>query len=195
MWRFVFFVLGVPMMIMSFFEAVDVLPYVQNLDLYVNGNQIVLTEEEQANLQQKVEELFDGSHTMPAFGVTFPKMHEEAMKDGIFISLKFGQVLEVNELPFDELVFQIRPDFHGFNLERGLKGVFEGRCIYIDLLEKDMSELYDAITSLTGVQNVLGENVQTPEIEKEELPEIETSQEIDVKEKTQEEIEQNVEGN
>ncbi len=151
------------MMIMSFFEAVDVLPYAQSIDVIVDGHDVVLTEEEQDALEQKVFELFENSHTVPAFGVMFDEMYREEIQNGKFVSLKFGRLLEVNGLPFDELVFRVEPDYYGFNLYRGVRGVFQGRCIYIDLVEKNMQELYDFLGNLSGLEDVNVPSVESPE--------------------------------
>lgn len=70
-------------------------------------------------------------------------------------------MMEVNELPFDELVFDVQSDFRGFNLMRGINGVFEGRCIYIRLIDKDMSELVNTIQQIKNpslVENVDNSN-------------------------------------
>lgn len=153
--------MGVPMMIMSFFEAVDVLPYVAKIDLMTNGNSIELSQEQEQNLYTKVCELFKNSRTMPAFGVVFDNEFQKELQNGTYISLKFNGVFEVNELPFDELVFKVEPDWQGFNLMRGMKGVFEGRCIYINLQDKDMSQLNDLIAEITtnsNVDNEIGDN-------------------------------------
>lgn len=155
--RILFFFLGVPMMIMSFFEAVDVLPHVDASSLIINGNVVELTEDEQQNLMQQVFDMFENSHTMPAFGVIFDDMYQEEIQSGVFVSLKFPHVFEVNGLPFDELVFKVEPTFQGFNLMRGMKGVFQGRCIYIDLQDKTMQELYDYINSLESVKQIVVE--------------------------------------
>ena len=148
------------MMIMSFFEAIDVLPYAQSIDLIVDGHDVVLSEEEQANLEQKLFELFEGSHTMPALGVMFDEMYREEIQNGKFVSLKFGRVLEVNGLPFDELVFRVDADSYGFNLYRGVRGVFQGRCIYIDLVDKNMQEFYDFINNLPALEDAEKPTVQ-----------------------------------
>ena len=168
--KFLFFFLGVPMMIMSFFVTVDALPFVQSAELLVDGKEIVLTEDEQSKLQQQVENLFEGSLTMPAFGVMFDDMFQEATSNGTFVSLKFGRILEVNGLPFDQIVFQVSPDWSGFNLFRGMNGVFQGRCIYIDLNGKTMQDFSDFINTLPALQDV---DNQVPEIE--DVPADETS--------------------
>ncbi len=154
--KFLFFFMGIPLMIMSFFETVDVLPYATEVGLVVDGNRIELSEEQQQNLEMQVEQLFENSRTMPAFAVTTQEMFEEELKDGTFVSLKFNGLFEVNGLPFDELMFRVDKEYHAFNLVRGLNGVFEGRCIYIDLDEKDMSEISDFISSI-NLQAVEGE--------------------------------------
>lgn len=153
MMRVLFFILGVPMMIMSFFEAVDVLPYVESCNLIVNNHTIELTQDEQKDLVESVSAMLEGSHTLPAFGVVFDDMYKEMTREGYFVSLKFPQIMEVNELPFDELVFEVNPEFHGFNLMRGMRGVVQGRCIYIDLQDKTMDELYQKITNFDSVKN------------------------------------------
>ena len=160
MMRFHFFFMGVPMIIMSFFEAVDVLPYVSQYNLLVNGNVVELSQEETEQLQQQVEKLFENSHTMPAFGVVTDEIFHEDVQNGYFVSMKFQTPIKINELPFDELVFKIGRDFHGFNLMRGNHGIFQGRCIYIDLQERTMEELYDFVEGLESVKEIL----QSPQL-------------------------------
>ena len=160
MMRFLFFFMGVPMIIMSFFEAVDVLPYVSQYNLLVNGNVVELSQEETEQLQQQVEKLFENSHTMPAFGVVTDEIFHEDVQNGYFVSMKFQTPIKINELPFDELVFKIGRDFHGFNLMRGNHGIFQGRCIYIDLQERTMEELYDFVEGLESVKEIL----QSPQL-------------------------------
>ncbi len=160
MMRFLFFFMGVPMIIMSFFEAVDVLPYVSQYNLLVNGNVVELSQEETEQLQQQVEKLFENSHTMPAFGVVTDEIFHEDVQNGYFVSMKFQTPIKINELPFEELVFKIGRDFHGFNLMRGNHGIFQGRCIYIDLQERTMEELYDFVEGLESVKEIL----QSPQL-------------------------------
>lgn len=147
--RILFFLMGVPMMIMSFFEVIDVLPFVSQYQLIVDGNVVELTEEESQNLQTSIEQLFENSYTMPAFGVVFDEMYKEEIKNGYFVSMKFESPIEVNGLPFDELVFKVEKDFQGVNLMRGNKGIFQGRCIYLNLQEKNMENLYNLIEEIS----------------------------------------------
>lgn len=154
MMRILFFFMGVPMMIMSFFEVIDVLPYVTSYNLMVDGKVVELSETEEQGLQEQVLSLFEDSHTMPAFGVVFNDMYQEDIKNGYFVSLKFDSPIQINNLPFDELVFKVDKDFHGFNLMRGENGIFQGRCIYIDLQDKTMANLFEYIENLDSIKSI-----------------------------------------
>ena len=170
--RFIFFALGVPMMILSFFQVQDALPYVQNASLLVNGHEIVLSENEQTDLQAQIEKLFENSHTLPALGVVFDNEFQEDVKNGVFVSLKFDGVFEINDLPFEELLFRVSPDAYGFNLFRSNHGVVQGRCIYVDLSGKTMEDFSNFVNSLQAVQNELsnaesGEEILSEDKEKE----------------------------
>ncbi len=153
--RFIFFALGVPMMIMSFFQVTDALPFVQSQNLFVNGHEIVLTETEQADLKQQIETLFENSHTLPALGVVFDNEFKTDLQDGIFVSLKFDVPIEINDLPLDELWFRVSPEAFGFNLCRANHGIVQGRCIYVDLNGKTMQNFSDFVNSLPQVQEKL----------------------------------------
>ena len=148
MMRVMFFIMGVPMMILSFFEAVDVMPYVDYSSLIVDGVEIELSEEQQEQLNSQILQMFENVHTLPSFGVVFNDMYQEQIQQGKFVSLKFGEVLELNSLPFDELVFEVVSESQGINLMRGMNGVFQGRCIYVDLLEKNMQQISEFVDNI-----------------------------------------------
>lgn len=152
--RILFFFLGVPMMLMSFFEAVDIMPFVSSSSVIVNGNEIVLSEEQQETLEQQVLNMLEHAHTLPAFGVVFNEMYQEIIKEGNFVSLKFDKVMELNELPFDEIVFKVDSQAQGFDMMRGIKGVFQGRCVHIDLLGNNMEQLQETIDSFSQLNDV-----------------------------------------
>ena len=125
MLKMLFFFMGVPLMIMSFFETIDVLPYATDFNVMVGGKEIEISMEQKADLQEQI-------------------------KEGYYISIKFDQTYCVNELPFDELVFEVQKDFSGFNLLRGNKGVFQGRCIYMSIVDGNMDELFNLVKDIAG---------------------------------------------
>ena len=71
MMKMMFFFMGVPLMIMSFFQVQDVLPYANQIEIISNGNTVVLSQEQQDDLMQEIKDLLADSHTVPAFGVVF----------------------------------------------------------------------------------------------------------------------------
>ena len=160
--RVLFFFMGVPMMILSFFEATQVLPYATDYSVYVNGNVVEISEADREALKEKVEAIFESSHTLPAFAVTTDEIFHEQIKDGIFVSIKFDNVLQINELPFDELIYKVEKDTHGFNLFRGMNGIFQGRCIYIDMMDGNMNDLYDFLTKFDIAESQESDEGQIP---------------------------------
>ena len=136
-------------MIMSFFQVQDVLPYANQIEIISDGNTISLSQEDQSALLQEVADLFQDSHTVPAFGVVFDDMYQQEIQSGDFVSIKFPQIYEINGLPFDQLVFKVEKDWQGFNLMRGENGHFQGRCIYVDLMDKNMQNLAEKVDILS----------------------------------------------
>ncbi len=147
--RFLFFVFGVPMMIMSFFQATDAIPFAQNTSLLVDGQEIVLSAQQQEDLKMQVASLFEGSHTLPSLAVMFENDFQQKIQEGTYVSLKFERPCEINDLLFDELVFEVVPEYQGFNLYRGNRGVFQGRCVYVDLVDKTMQPLWDFVQTIS----------------------------------------------
>ena len=171
MWRIFFFFMGVPMMIMSLFEAIDVLPYAVEYDVLVDGKSIEMTIDQKAELKEKIETLFGNCHTMPAFGVVTPEMYEEQINEGTFVSIKFDKEYKLNDLPFDELVFRVCKDCHGFNLIRGQKGIYNGRCVFLSVVDGTMDELYDYLSTFASSKVEASQEEQTveaPQIEQKE---------------------------
>lgn len=145
--KFLFFFMGLPIMIMSFFNAADALPYAENVSLLSEGKEIVLTQEQQSDLKDGILSMFENSRTLPAFAVVTDEMFKEDVQSGTFVSLKFNQVMEVEGLPFDEIVFKVVPEYSAINLLRGNNGVFQGRCIHVQL-DKNMQDLNDIIDQI-----------------------------------------------
>lgn len=182
MMRIFFFAMGVPMMILSFFEAIQVMPFVESYDLIYDGNRIELTEEETETLQQHITALFENARTMPAYGVVTDEVFQEEIKDGYFVSLKFNHLMELNQLPFDELVFKIQENSYGVDLMRGVKGVVQGRCIHLDFQKDTIDELFDYVSNLrteeSFEENEEGQTeIEEPNIEEDNLTQEEKTEE------------------
>jgi hypothetical protein len=89
--------------------------------------------------------MLQDSHTMPAFGVSIHTETLKAIKNGVWLKLQYNGTQEVDGMPFDELLIEVNPEFSGFNIIRGNKGIYEGRCFYIDLDNITMELLYDFV--------------------------------------------------
>ncbi|MBQ3502565.1 MAG: hypothetical protein IJA72_02770 [Clostridia bacterium] len=92
--------------------------------------------------------MLNDSHVLPALGVSIHHETLVAMQTGVWLKLQYNGTQAVDDMPFDELLIEVNPDFNGFNIIRGNRGIYEGRCYYIDLVTTNMSELYDCVIKL-----------------------------------------------
>lgn len=92
-----------------------------------------------------LSDVLDNCHTMPAFGVSIHAETINAIQKGVWLKLQYNGTQTVDGMPFDELLIEVNPDFQGFNIIRGNKGIYEGRCFYINLINNTMKPLYDFI--------------------------------------------------
>ena len=97
-------------------------------------------------LNNMLNDMLQDSRTMPAFGVSIHTETLNAIKNGVWLKLQYNGTQNVDDMPFDELLIEINPEFSGFNIIRGNKGIYDGRCFYIDLEDKTMKSLYDFVT-------------------------------------------------
>ena len=90
-----------------------------------------------------------GCHPMPAFGVSIDRETVKEMKSGLWAEFVFGQTLEYNGMPFENLLVKVVGEYCGFNLIRyNAEHGYDGRCYYIDLVNKNMSDFYDFLVDL-----------------------------------------------
>lgn len=85
------------------------------------------------------------SHTMPALGVSIHTETLDAIRNGVWIKLQYNGTQYVDDMLFDELLIQVEQDYNGFNIIRGNRGIYDGRCYYLDLISNTMSPLYEYI--------------------------------------------------
>lgn len=99
------------------------------------------------NLNKVLSGMLQNSNIMPALDVSIHTETLEAIKTGVWLKLQYNGTQTVNDMPFDELLIQVNPDFNGFNIIRGNRGIYEGRCYYINLVDNTMEGLYNFIKS------------------------------------------------
>lgn len=144
--RLSFSFMALPMIFCSMFNSLDIFS-LGKMNIIYNGQVIEITSEEKAEIQSEILTYLEGSYDSPALAVIFPELYEEMLKDGYFINFKFDKHFEYNGFPFDEVTVKIEDDTYGFNIFRGVDGVFKGRCIYVNT-EKSSSNLYNLIVSI-----------------------------------------------
>ncbi len=88
------------------------------------------------------------ARNMPAYGVSLNSETLKAVKHGLWLEFCFGKVNICNDLPFERLLIEVKAELTGFNLiryetERG----YDGRCFYFNLVNRDMSALFNILNS------------------------------------------------
>ena len=90
------------------------------------------------------------SHSLPAFGVSIHTETLNAIQKGVWLKLQYNGTQAVDGMPFDELLIEINPDYNGFNIIRGNRGIYDGRCFYVDLMSQSMEPLYQYVVKTFG---------------------------------------------
>lgn len=94
-------------------------------------------------------EMIDGAHDMPAFGVSLDNYTKEEMKKGLWVEFDFEKVLKCSGMPFEKLLVSVEKDSQGFNLIRYNSDYgYNGRCFYLDLVGKNMGDFCDLLLNL-----------------------------------------------
>lgn len=120
-----------------------------------NSNQVYVIEngdyykiDNLENFNNVINNMLSSSHTMPAFGVSIHTETLKSIKTGVWLKLQYSTTQQVDDMIFDELLIEVNPTFQGFNIIRGNKGIYEGRCYYIDLIDNTMKSLYDYLVMI-----------------------------------------------
>lgn len=116
-------------------------------EAYNNGEKIVISEENASEIDRLFCCSLKGCRVMPALGVSLHDETMQAIEEGIWLRFAFDEKLEINGLHFDQLLIKVTKDMYGFNIIRGNKGKFDGRCFYIDI-KHNMDDLYSYLLSL-----------------------------------------------
>ena len=135
-------------MVMEIFEVFD---EAEIINVYIGGVKTAYSagEEEYKKILASWNEMIDGAHDMPAYGVSLDNLTRKEMKSGLWVEFDFGKVLDCNEMPFEKLLIKVEKDYYGFNLIRyNTNYGYDGRCFYLDLNGKNMGNFYDLLLNL-----------------------------------------------
>ena len=94
------------------------------------------------------DEMIEGSHPMPAFGVSLDDCAREDLKKGLWVEFEFNERLFFDQMPFEKLLVCVQEGWRGFNIVRyNSECGYHGRCFYLDL-RGDMSKFYKILKNL-----------------------------------------------
>lgn len=135
-------------MVMEIFEVFD---ETEIINVYDGGIKTAYSagEDEYNKILVSWNEMIDGAHDMPAYGVSFDNLTREELKSGLWVEFDFGETMECNGMPFEKLLIKVEKDYYGFNLIRyNTNYGYDGRCFYLDLNGKNMGNFYDLLLNL-----------------------------------------------
>lgn len=123
-------------------ELEKITDYAKQIVVYRDGEEcIYLPENERfSRICAKFNDMIDGAHRMPAFGVSLNYETVKEMKKGLWVEFVFNQTYSVEEMPFEKLLIKAEAEHSGFNIIRYTSTCgYDGRCFYYDLVSKNMS--------------------------------------------------------
>lgn len=122
--------------------------YATGVNVYTDGtNQAYPVGSEKFNdICAEWNEMLDGAHIMPAFGVSLHDETVKQVKKGVWAEFEFDGEYSSDGMPYEKLLVAVNPDWCGFNIvrytaERG----YDGRCFYYDLVGKTMKDFYNEL--------------------------------------------------
>lgn len=122
--------------------------YVEKINVY-NDGEILCYGKQDGKFEEICavwQDMLATAHQMPAFGVSLHKETSKAIKEGVWAEFDFDGAYSADGMPFEKLLVNVVPEFTGFNVIRYNKKVgYDGRCFYFDLVNKDMSGLYNCL--------------------------------------------------
>ena len=116
---------------------------IQSINIYNDGSVINLARNNE--IVNAFKSLLEGAHEMPALGVALHDEIIESLTRGLWVEFVFGESCCHNGLPYEKLLINIEKEFTGFNIIRYINGVYDGRCFYVDLINKDMTDFYGVV--------------------------------------------------
>lgn len=131
-------------------EIVSVLDEASKIIVYKDGKNVEYFKnvDNYGKIYTAWKMMVEDSHQMPAFGVSIDADTKKAMNEGVWVEFVFDEVKSCCEMPFSKILVNVCADFGGFNLIRYDRGGYNGRCFYLNLAEKNMSEFYRTVLEL-----------------------------------------------
>lgn len=148
------------MILMNLFVGSNYMPRLSSIDayfkqansitVYSNGETINYAKDNKqyVDILDFLKDICEGSREMPAYGVSLNEETKMEMQNGLWIELNFNKTKTHNEMPFDSLLIRVEKEYQGFNIIRGQKGMYEGRCFHIYCPQNTMENLYNYLQKI-----------------------------------------------
>lgn len=129
----------------------DIVTSSESINVYHDGEQTAYKQGE-SSYNQIVEGwiiLTEGAHEMPAFGVSLNQETVAAREVGLWVEFVFDKQYSHSGMHFEKLLIKVEKKWQGFNIIRyNEQGGYCGRCFFLDLVGKNMSDFYDILMNL-----------------------------------------------
>ena len=98
----------------------EIVPQAKELIVYSEGRSFRFQREGEgfASVVVAWRQMTENAVRMPAFGVSIDRLTREEMKRGLWAEFLYARQEVVAEMPFTALLFAVKEDFFGFNVER-----------------------------------------------------------------------------
>lgn len=132
-------------------EINDIFTEAEKINLYNYGDSTtyLVGQKPYEEIMLSWNELLSGSHEMPAYGVSLNRETVKRLNEGLWVEFDFGKQTEYNGMPFEKLLVEVNKDYYGFNIIRYTHSHgYDGRCFYIDLVNKNMCDFYNVLINI-----------------------------------------------
>ena len=128
----------------------DIISQTSKINIYIDGemNSYDNSNNVYYDIIKEYTDMSSLGREMPALGVAIHSETINAIGSGVWLEFIFDCEMIYNEMPFDRLLIEVNRDYKGYNIIRHYNGEYSGRCFYVDLLDEDMSKLYEYLIAI-----------------------------------------------
>ena len=123
----------------------------QKIEIYNQGykTEFLKSDKEYESIVYEWNQTCFDAIKMPAFGVSLNEETLKKLSEGIWINFIFNKTQIVDGMFFESLLLNVEREWQAFNLIRyNATTGFNGRCFYLQLNNKNMSNLYNLVANL-----------------------------------------------
>ena len=132
-------------------ELNEIVESSESINVY-NDGEVAVYRQGELPYKQIVESwtvLCENAHEMPAFGVSLNNETIKAKEIGLWVEFVFDKQYSHNNMSFEKLLVKVEKEWQGFNIVRyNARDGYNGRCFFLDLGGKNMSEFYNILANL-----------------------------------------------